>query len=173
MRLAGLLLIVVGAVALSVCGTDTPPAATAVTMTTTTTTTLPPPTTTLAAKTCTLSPKPDCGKDCCKEGGERLFDFEIHAAQEALRRDRPEWFKSNGSILVSDPEYTAGVAEKVTELFGLCARGGSRFHREHSMSPDEVGIKRNNNLSQAVDIIIGGSQQPSLGEVFTCRPASF
>lgn len=119
---------------------------------------------------------PDCGgkgADCCDQGGERLFDAEIRAAQDKLRQDRPNLFRSNGSIRVSDVEYTEAVAEKITELFGLCARGGSKFHREHSISPDEVAIKPNNNLSHNVDIIIGATMQPQLGKVSTCRPAAF
>jgi hypothetical protein len=175
MRLALILVVIVGAVALSMCGGE-PPAA-APTAVTTTTTTLPPPTTTmLAAKSCTLPPMPDCGGGgvgCCEEGGERRFDAEIRAAQIAVREDHPDWFKSNGYIRVSDVEYTQGVADKITELFGLCARGGAKFHREHSISPDEVAIKETNKLSQNVDIIIGSSRQAQRGKTSTCRPASF
>jgi hypothetical protein len=120
---------------------------------------------------------PDCGATgCCREGGTPLFDAEITQAQAALRQSRPELFKPNGSIRVTDVEYTAAVAEKLTELFSLCARGGDDRNPPaggHSMSSDEVGIKRDNGVSQNVDIVIGSSGQPAIIEHFTCRPASF
>jgi hypothetical protein len=119
---------------------------------------------------------PDCGDSCCREGGTPLFDAEILQAQAAVRADHPDWFRPNGSLRVGDEQYTDAVAKKVTELFGLCARGGdARGPRGggHSISGDEVAIKRDNDLSQNVDIIIGSTRTPSIVRHFTCRPASF
>jgi hypothetical protein len=120
---------------------------------------------------------PDCGltTDCCEEGGNPLFNAEISGAQAAVRESRPEWFRPNGSLKVSDVEYTAEVARKVTELYGLCARGGDLLNppRGHSISSDEVGIKRDNGLSQNTDIVVGSTNTPGNIEHFTCRPAAF
>ena len=59
-----------------------------------------------------LAPMPDCGltTDCCEEGGNRLFKAEISGAQAAVRESRPEWFRPNGSLKVSDVVYTGEVA---------------------------------------------------------------
>ena len=120
---------------------------------------------------------PDCGltTDCCEEGGNRLFSAEISGAQAAVRESRPEWFRPNGSLKVSDVVYTGEVARKVTELYGLCARGGDLFNppRGHSISSDEVGIKRDNGLSQNTDIVVGSTNTPGILEHSTCRPAAF
>jgi len=135
----------------------------------------PAPTPTPVA-TCTAEPMPDCGASCCREGGTPLFDAEIIEAQAAVKADHPTWFKPNGSLRVGEEQYVDAVAKKITELFGYCARGGD--HRGprsggHSISGDEVAIKRDNSLSQNVDIIIGSSNMPRIVRHFTCRPASF
>jgi hypothetical protein len=127
--------------------------------------------------TCDLAPMPDCGATgCCKESNEGLFDDEIRAAQDALRESKPEWFKENGSLKVDEITYTAGLAKKITEMFGLCTRGGDLRNPPaggHSISGDEVGIKRDNGRSQNVDVILGASNKPSITGYFTCKPASF
>ena len=94
---------------------------------------------------------------------------------QAVRESRPEWFKANGSLRVGEKQYVNAVAAKVTELFGLCARGGDAPNPNgggHSISGDEVAIKRDNELSQNFDIIFG-SGNPGIVRNFTCRPASF
>lgn len=126
--------------------------------------------------TCNLAPQPDCGaRGCCKEGGQGQFDVEIRAAQAAVRESRPDFFKPNGSLKVDEVRYTNEVAEKLTELYGLCARGGDERNPPagHSISGDEVAVKRDNGLSQNVDIILGATNTPSITGYFTCRPASF
>jgi hypothetical protein len=119
---------------------------------------------------------PDCAGSCCREDGEPRFEAEVLAAMDAVQQSSPEWFKANGSLLVSAETYTAGVAAKVTALYGLCARGGDeRGPRSggHSISADEVAVKRDNGLSQNTDIIIGSSNRPAIVRRFTCKPASF
>jgi hypothetical protein len=127
--------------------------------------TSPPP----ATKTCALPDQPDCGSSCCSRGGDLQFEKEIEAAQAELRSSKPELFNPNGSLRVDEDEYTAELAKKITEMFGLCARGGGIG----SVSHDEVSVKRNNDLSQNVDVIAGFNNSPHVGGVYTCTPASF
>ncbi len=167
-------LAVLGVVSLGGCGGGSPTAAP-----TPAPTPIPTPTpapTPTPVGTCTLTAMPDCGSSCCREGGTPLFDAEILEAQAAVRADHPDWFRPKGTLRVGDEQYTEAVAAKITELFGLCARGGdTRGPRGggHSISGDEVAIKRDNDLSQNVDIIIGSTRTPSIVRHFTCRPASF
>jgi hypothetical protein len=129
----------------------------------------PTPTPTATTRSCTLPAMPDCGRNCCREGGTPQFDNEIVAAQAALRQSMPQLFNPNGSV-DGEEEYTAELAKKITELTGLCARGGGQGT---SISKDEVAIKRDNSLSQNVDVIIGSSMVPYVGGRYTCTPASF
>jgi hypothetical protein len=55
-------------------------------------------------------------------------------------------------------------------MTGLCARGGGGYT---SISRDEVAIKRDNGMSQNVDVIVGDKGWPAVAGVYTCRPASF
>jgi hypothetical protein len=119
---------------------------------------------------CTLPPQPDCGASCCREGGAALFDDEIEAAQAALRTVSPGLFNGDGSLTVDEETYTAALANQLTVMFGLCARGGGP---PTSTSRDEVGIKRDNGVSQNVDVILGANHTPHVGGRYTCRPASF
>jgi hypothetical protein len=113
---------------------------------------------------------PDCGlTGCCSEGGTAQFDSEIAAAQQEIARTRGDIFNPNGSLRVTDQEYTAILAAQITRQFGLCARGGGIG----SVSRDEVSVKRDNGLSQNVDVVIGSSNSPALLGRYTCRPASF
>ena len=148
-----------------------PNAATPTPAPTPTSTPAPTPTSSPAAQSCDLHAKDDCGKTgCCRKGGPRLFDAEVLAAQLALRRTSPELFNRNGSLAVKNERYTATLAEKITELTGLCARGGGHGT---SIAPDEVAVKFDNLVSQNTDVIVGATNTPQLGSVFTCRPASF
>lgn len=132
----------------------------------------PTPTPTPAALTCNFPPMPDCGASCCSKGGDEEFVAEIEAAQEELKRRKPEIFNADGSLKVDEEEYTAELAKVVTAMFGLCATGGN-VHEGGSISKDEIGIKRNNNMSQNTDVIAGFNNSPHVGGVYTCRPASF
>ncbi len=89
---------------------------------------------------------------------------------EAVRLESPEMFATDGSVQVEDAVYTAAVAKKITAMFGLCAMGGNEHH---STGDDEVAVKRDNKLSQNVDIILGSTRRPSIGIRHTCQPASF
>jgi hypothetical protein len=129
----------------------------------------PTPTPTAATRSCSLPAMTDCGRNCCREGGAPEFDNEIAAAQAALRQSMPQLFNPNGSV-DEEEEYTALLAKKITEMTGLCARGGGNGT---SISKDEVAIKRDNNLSQNVDVIIGSNMVPYVGGRYTCTPASF
>lgn len=166
-------LTVLGALAMGACSDSAPTPPTTVTPTPTP---VPAPTPTPVG-TCSLAPMPDCGltTDCCHDGGTPLFKREIGAAQNAVRENNPGWFRPDGSLKVSDVQYTSEVAEQITELFGLCARGGDERNPPggHSISADEVGIKRDNGLSQNTDIVVGGTHQPGILGHSTCRPAAF
>jgi len=143
-----------------------PPAATA----TPTATPAPTPAT---AGSCTLPTRPDCGNSgCCSRGGPEMFGGAINDAQAHLERTRPDIFNSNGSLKVEELEYTQLLAKALMQLNpGMCARGGGE--NGESYSKDEVAIKIANDLSQNVDVIIGSSHTPYIGERYTCRPASF
>jgi hypothetical protein len=129
----------------------------------------PTPSPSASTRSCTLPAMPDCGRDCCREGGTPQFENEIVAAQAALRQSMPQLFNPNGSV-DDDEQYTAELAKKIVEMTGLCARGGGKGT---SISKDEVAIKRDNGLSQNTDVIIGSTMQPYVGGRYTCTPASF
>jgi hypothetical protein len=120
--------------------------------------------------TCGLSSRPDCGASCCSAGGSNDFVGIINDAQAALERSNPEIFNSNGSLRIGEIEYTNRLAAKITSMSGVCAIGGGNGS---SRSKDEVGLKRDNDRSINVDVIIGGSETPYIGGVYTCRPAAF
>lgn len=130
----------------------------------------PTPTPTPVALTCNLRSRIDCGDGCCRSGGSPIFDMEILAAMEAVRLESPEMFAADGSVRVEDGVYTAAVAKKITAMFGLCAMGGNK---DHSTSDDEVAVKRDNKLSQNVDIILGTTRRATIAGRSTCQPASF
>jgi hypothetical protein len=131
----------------------------------------PTPTASPTTKSCTLAAQDDCGRSgCCEEDDDStVFEDEIYAAQEALKISWPEAFNDDGSLDVEEVEYTEALAKKITEMTGLCARGGGG---RTSISRDEVAIKRNNSMSQNVDVILGNNHT-HIGGVYTCRPASF
>jgi hypothetical protein len=89
---------------------------------------------------------------------------------EALQKRHPDWFNDDGSIDVDEVEYTAELAKLITEMFGICAKGGGiRFG---SISRDEVAMKVDNDRSQNVDVIRSDGQPMVIG-TYVCRPASF
>ena len=126
-----------------------------------------------AAGSCTLPTRPDCGNSgCCSRGGAEMFGGAINDAQAHLERTRPDIFNSNGSLKLDEIEYTNLLATTLMALNpGMCARGGGE--NGESYSKDEVAIKINNDVSQNVDVIIGSSHTPYIGDRYTCRPASF
>lgn len=185
LRMTSLYLVLPFAMALSSCGDglDLPPnlsgpvgptsGGTKATPTPTpvpTPTPAPTPTPTPTALTCNLSSRPDCGASCCFEGGNNDFVGVINDGQAALERSNPEIFNSNGSLKVSEEQYTALLAAKITAISGVCAIGGGRGS---SRSKDEIGLKRDNDRSINVDVIIGSSNTPQIGGIYTCRPAAF
>lgn len=111
---------------------------------------------------------PNCGSACCSLGGDLQFRAEIETAQAELRRTQPGLFNSDGTIRVDEVAYTNALARQVVTMHGLCAVGGL----SGSVSRDEIGVKRSNDLSQNVDVILS-SGQPWVGTTYTCRPASF
>jgi len=112
----------------------------------------------------------DCGAWCCRDAGSPLFDVEVRAAQEAVRLEEPQMFGPDGSVVVEDSVYTAAVAARVTSMFGLCAMGGNKHH---STGNDEVAVKRDQKLSQNLDLILGSTRKPGIYKRYTCEPASF
>lgn len=165
------------AMALSSCGDglDTPSGGAAATptprpSTTPTATPAATPTPTPTALKCELPDRPDCGASCCFEGGGNPYVGVINDAQANLERTRPDLFNSNGSLAVDEVTYTRILAEKITAMSGVCAIGGGQGS---SRSKDEVGLKRDNNSSTNVDVIIGSTNRPDILGVYTCRPAAF
>lgn len=154
----------------SIAGAPTPtprPGATATPTPTATPTATP-------AGTCPLTSMPDCGlSGCCSSGGGNSYVTDIHNAQSALERERPDIFNSNGSLRLDEVEYTVLLARRITQLTNgqVCARGGGAANE--SISKDEIGLKRDNGSSTNVDVIIGSSHTPYVGGVYNCRPASF
>lgn len=113
---------------------------------------------------------PDCGlSGCCTRGGGNPYVTPIADAQTALERERPDIFNSNGSLKIDEIAYTNLLAAKITAMTGICTRGGG----VGSASKDEVGLKRDNGTSINVDVIIGSTETPYIGGVYTCTPASF
>jgi hypothetical protein len=119
-------------------------------------------------RSCGLSAQPNCGAACCSLGGSLEFRSEIETAQADLRRNQPGLFNADGSIRVDEVTYTAALARRIVEMHGVCAVGGLTG----SVSRDEIGVKRTNQLSQNVDVVLS-SGQPWVGTTYTCRPASF
>lgn len=112
---------------------------------------------------------PDCGSRCCTAGGVNPFADEIRAAQERIELSHPEHFDRDGSLKISETQYTDLLAAGIRS-WGLCTRGGGIG----STSKDEVGIKRpGESFSVNVDVILGATNTPHIGGVYTCRPASF
>lgn len=112
---------------------------------------------------------PDCGSRCCTAGGVNPFADEIRAAQERIELSHPEYFNADGSLKISEVQYTDLLAAGIRS-WGLCTRGGGIG----STSKDEVGIKRpGEGFSVNVDVILGATNTPHIGGVYTCRPASF
>jgi len=130
----------------------------------------PTPTATPTALKCELPERPDCGASCCFEGGGNPYVAVIDNAQAELERTRKDIFNPNGSLKVDEITYTNILAAKITEMTGICAIGGGQGS---SRSKDEVGLKRDNSSSTNVDVIIGSSDTPYIGGVYTCRPAAF
>jgi hypothetical protein len=120
--------------------------------------------------TCQLPDRPDCGASCCSEGGGNSYVGVINDAQADLERTRPDLFNSNGSLKVDEVTYTRILAEKITAMTGICAVGGGLGS---SRSKDEVGLKRDNNQSTNVDVIIGSTNTPDILGTYNCRPAAF
>ncbi len=130
----------------------------------------PTPTATPTALKCELPERPDCGASCCFEGGGNPYVTAIDNAQADLERTRKDIFNSDGSLKVDEVTYTNILAAKITEMTGICAIGGGQGS---SRSKDEVGLKRDNNSSTNVDVIIGSTHSPAILGVYTCRPAAF
>lgn len=131
----------------------------------------PTPTPTPAKAACKLSELADCGfGGCCREGGAEQFNAEVAAAQADLARTNPEIFDRDGRLEVGEQEYTDLLADRIVQMTNgaVCAVGSGG-----STSRDEIRVKRDNNLSQHVDVIVGSSNKPWVGKRYTCRPASF
>lgn len=159
------------ALALAACADKEPAAPTVVA--TPTPTPAPTAVPTPSIKTCTLPANDDCGRSGCCAPGNFAWETEIEQAQEELEKRHPDWFNDDGTIDVEEVEYTAELAKIITEMFGICAKGGGiRFG---SISRDEVAMKTDNNRSQNVDVLIGTNKGnvPGIVGAYVCRPASF
>lgn len=117
---------------------------------------------------CTLPPMPDCSSHCCTQGGTNPFVSQIYAAQDLVQQDHPEWFDSQGLVIVGDHSYTAALAARLEPLISGCVVGGFTG----GVSADEIGIKVSNALSIHVDVVIS-TGQPWAGTVWSCTPADF
>lgn len=132
---------------------------------------VPTPTPAPVKATCQLEEQNDCGfGGCCSEGGAARFDGEIAAAQADIARTHPEIFDNRGRLNVDEKEYTDILADRIVQMTNgaVCAVGAGG-----STSRDEIRVKRDNSLSQHVDVIIGSNNSPWVGGRYTCRPASF
>lgn len=121
---------------------------------------------------CTLPVMPNCAANtpnCCKEGGTKKYHPMIQAAQIELEKKRHDMFLADGSLAVSDVEYTTELAKQFQELHKICAVGGAN----DPLSKDEIGIKETNAQAVHIDVIIGGSNKPWTGGVYTCTPSAF
>lgn len=121
---------------------------------------------------CNLPKMPNCAKNtpnCCKEGGVNNYKDQIIESQLKLRQAKPEMFNPNGSIKVSDAEYTTELAKVLQDTFKICAVGGAK----EPLSKDEIGIKESNGSAIHVDVVIGSNNLPWVGIVYTCSPAAF
>lgn len=126
---------------------------------------------------CNLDQMPDCASACCFEDDDNgLYEAELNYAMGVVQKNHPEMFDDDGSLAVNPSVYTDAVAEVIRNTYGYCARGGDRPGPPvgHSISEDEVAIKRDNRMSQNTDIVVGSlGNVPGIVRVFTCRPASF
>jgi len=123
----------------------------------------PSPTPKPGTLACTLPALPICDADCCSAGGTRLFTQEIQSAEDDLYVTQPGLFLSNGDVK-NNLDYLAALAKRLTELTGLCAQANGH---------DEIRVKRDQTISQHVDVLLGDNTTPWVGGVYTCRPASF
>jgi hypothetical protein len=135
---------------------------------------VPTPVPTPVAKTCLIPENDDCGRSgCCTAGGNIAYEAELEQSMAELERRHKDWFNEDGTVDVEEVEYTAELAKIITEMHGICAKGGGI--RVGSISRDEVGMKTDNNRSQNVDVLISTSKGllPGIAGVYVCRPASF
>jgi hypothetical protein len=160
------------AAALAACGDKQPVTPTVVATPTPT----PAPTAepTPSTKSCLLPENDDCGRSgCCTKGGNIAYESELEQSMAELEKRHPDWFNDDGTIDVEEVEYTAELAKIITEMHGICAKGGGiRFG---SISRDEVGMKSDNSRSQNVDVLLSTrtGSVPAIVGVYVCRPASF
>lgn len=121
---------------------------------------------------CNLPAMPNCAKNtpnCCKEGGAKKYHPMIQAAHTELVKRMPAFFKADGSLTVSDIEYTTELAKVFQDIHHICAVGGAN----EPLSKDEIGIKESNGSATHVDVVIGGSAKPWTGGEYTCSPSAF
>lgn len=122
----------------------------------------PSPTPRAGVLSCTLPRLPNCDAQCCTQGGSVLFRAELEDAEAELLRAQPGLFFSNGNVR-DKFEYMAALAKLLTERTGLCSE---------PLGHDELRIKRDQTVSQHVDVLIA-DETPWVGGAYTCRPASF
>ncbi len=160
------------AVGLAACADKEPVVPTVLATPTPTPTPSPTAVPTPSVKSCTVPENDDCARSgCCRKGGTIEFEDKITEAMAALEKRYPEFFNEDGSLDIEEVEYTAALATQITEMFGICAKGGGA--RFGSISRDEVAMKIDNDRSQNVDVIRGSDNRPMIIGVYVCRPASF
>ncbi len=122
----------------------------------------PVPTPKPGVLSCTLPSLPLCDAACCSAGGSVLFRNELETAEDDLVKTQPGLFLSNGNVK-DKLEYLVALSKRLTELTGLCSAPNGH---------DELRIKRDQTVSQHVDVLIA-DETPWVGGAYTCRPASF
>ena len=125
-------------------------------------TAVPTPTPATSNLTCNLAKLPNCDANCCSAGGSVMFRSEIEEAQADLVRTQPGLFQGNGDVR-NNFDYLAALAKRLTERTGICAE---------ALAHDEIRVKRDQSVSQHVDVLIADVSPGILG-AYTCRPASF
>ncbi len=131
----------------------------------------PTPAPTPSTQSCRLSSMPECGGPegppgvygCCREESSSLFQGQVDAAIDIVRREQPGLVV--GDLVPNEGAFVAAVARTLTQRFGLCATPGG--------PADEVGVKSNNNFSEQFDIVFGSGTVRTGGYTVTCRPARF
>ncbi|MGE0454851.1 MAG: hypothetical protein AB7O37_09905 [Vicinamibacteria bacterium] len=131
----------------------------------------PTPAPTPSTQSCRLSSMPECGGPegppgvygCCREESSSLFQGQVDAAIDVVRREQPALVV--GDRVPNEDAFVAAVARTLTQRFGLCATPGG--------PADEVGVKSSNNFSEQFDIVFGSGTVRTGGYTVTCRPARF
>jgi hypothetical protein len=100
---------------------------------------------------------PDSEATCSEPAA--LFETEVRMAVDEVRNTHPDWF--DGFYVINVGAYYVEVI-KALDRMGLCA----------AFDGDELGVKRDDNVSEQYDILTSTNQVRSF-YIGACRPAVF